>query len=150
MRYILCGIASILLGISIYFYCVRPIETSENKKFEALLNDEQIQIYYNAIDERRSIFFKGKVVAFIICLLLIKFILKKKTICRYCILVICINFIAGSIYFIYPKTNDVMGSLKTDKQHAAYNEVIKSMYKNIISGGILGIIGYVIIVRVFF
>lgn len=148
--YALCVVATGMLGASVYCYLMRTLKSEASKRFEAMLDDAQLDSYYRIVNERRRAFIVGKVIAFVACLILIQTTLRERTLCRYCILIVLINAITVSVYMLYPRSGLRVRDFITDEQEGAWTDLKREIRRNLALGFVLGVCGFAIFMRVIY
>ena len=146
--YALCVAATGMLGASVYCYLMRTLKSEASKRFEAQLDDAQLDSYYQIVNERRRAFVVGKVVAFAACLLLIKTTLRERTLCRYCGLIVLINVITVVVYMLYPRSGLRVRDFISAEQEGAWADLKREIWRNLALGFALGVCGFAVFMRV--
>ena len=108
---------------------------SELQLFRDTLNEKQLLTYNNIIEDRKTIYYTGTVIGFILTglyLLWNKFMRNKKSSskCSWvnaCIAVVIMSFVTYFYYMLTPKTDYMILHLKTSEQHHEWLNVYKSM-----------------------
>lgn len=146
--YAVCTLAVGLMGATIYTFIVRSVGGSTSVDFERTLSDKDIDVYYNIVNERKRAFVVGKLASVPVVLLLIRTVLTRRTLCRYCLIIISVNCITALVYMLYPrKYGKMKDRLKNDDQRRAWHALTVSIYKNLAVGFVVGACIFLIIAR---
>lgn len=107
---------------------------TELQSFRDTLNEKQILTYNNIIDERKTIYYTGTLLGFVltgIFLIWSKFFKKNSSFkCSWinaCVAVVIMSFVTYFYYMLVPKTDYMILHLKTNKQHHEWLNVYKTM-----------------------
>lgn len=141
-----CVFAFGCIGSSLYCFFVRNMKNSKTKALEALLDEEQLERYLAITKERRNIFIFGKIVGLIMGYLYITYN-NMSGWCKYCVFVVIVKFVACAVYLAYPKSDYFLRHVTTKEQSAAWVDVYVEMKYNMFFGFVLGMIGYMLLLR---
>jgi|MDTD01.1.fsa_nt_gb hypothetical protein len=141
-----CVFAAGCIGSSLYCFFVRNMKNSKTKHLESLLDDTQIEKYYAIMKERRNIFIFGKIVGLLLGFLYITYN-KLDGWCKYCVFVVIVKIVACIVYMMYPKSDYFLRHVTTKEQSSAWVDVYVEMKYNMFFGFILGMLGYLILMR---
>lgn len=141
-----CLFAAGFIGSSIYCFFVRNMNNEKTKHLEAVLNDEQVELYYRVVKERRNIFIFGKILGLVLGYLFITH-QKLDGWCKYCVFIVIVKVVACLTYMLVPKSTYFLRHITNQEQAAAWADVYVEMKYNLFFGFVLGLIGYAILIR---
>ena len=140
-----CGIFIVIIIAMIYFTIMTP--TEKHKTLHRLLTMHQKEAYKKIVHERRSIYYQGYLLGFILSMLIIYNSPKMKQNSMIC-LVGVVSFTVNYFYYILsPKSDWIILHLYSAQQRLAWLDVYKSMQFNYHMGFLLGIIGMMVLTK---
>ena len=136
LKCIWCIAAILIIVQNVYVFILACNKNNVVKqKFLSTLSEKEKSIYFEKVDERKSIYFCGLILGFIISLLYVayrnKFNIKTLTtfleVPWICIIVTFTIIITYIYYFLYPKSRKMITYLKTKSQRDAWKDVSQYM-----------------------
>ena len=148
MRISACVLAAGFIFAS--FYCmITSKKNKETVKFIKLLDSpEQISIYKQIVAERTVLFIQGQILGILVALFYI-YCFRNDSQFNYCIFALATYLITVAYYLIMPKKKYIIDHLKTQEQKVAWRNSNASMSRTYIMGFILGMVGYILLGRIF-
>jgi uncharacterized protein YacL len=150
IKRMVCG-TTCLLGAgfigSMVFCMVSTKDAKVFKRFERLLQPEQLLAYKNIANERLNIYLQGFFIGLVLAVLALNFVrqLKKvalaNKVCLFIVIALGFNYL---YYTLSPKSRYMLESLDTPEQVKAWLEIYKHMKSRVHMGVVLGLLGYLV------
>ena len=139
---ITCSI-SLVIVVAMVIMTLMVSNDSFVQSYRNQLPDDIKTEYDKIVTERQSIYFTGYVIGFVLSIFIIIFnvnVLKKRmpVIAMVCLAVVVSTLVNYFYYILSPKSNHIVGLLKTDQQRADWLRIYKSMQYYYHSSFVLG------------
>lgn len=144
-----CIIAGAFIFSSIFMNLRVNKQTINNPLFQ-LLNDNLKKKYMKITEERKNIYFKGFLIAFIISIFSLFFLnnnkmFKMNKLSNICFILATSFTINYFFYILHPKSDYMINHLESYKEKQAWLEIYKKMQFNYHLGFSLGLVGMLFI-----
>jgi hypothetical protein len=146
-----CG-TTCLLGAAFVGSMLFCMGTTKNagvfKKFEGLLDANQLNNYKAIANERLNIYLQGFFIGLVLAVLSLNFVrqLKKmptgNKVCLFIVIALGFNYL---YYSLYPKSQYMLESLNTPEQVKAWLSIYRHMQMRVKMGVVLGLVGYLLL-----
>jgi Ca2+/Na+ antiporter len=145
-------VSTCLLTGGFIFASIYTMFSSTNNKqvleFIGTLNPDQLSIYNKILAERSVIYLQGQVLGMMFALFYI-FYFRQDTTFNYCMFALITYIITIAYYMITKKQHHMIDHLTNKEQKIALKKSNKSMIITYVVGFILGMIGYILLARIF-
>ena len=146
-----CG-TTCLLGAAFVGSMLFCMGTTKNagvfKKFEGLLDANQLNNYKAIANERLNIYLQGFFIGLVLAVLSLNFVRQLKKIptgnkvCLFIVIALGFNYL---YYSLYPKSQYMLESLNTPEQVKAWLSIYRHMQMRVKMGVVLGLVGYLLL-----
>ena len=135
-----CTIFYVILITHMFMYGFTLINSSDLKKLDSLLSDEQRVIYSKIKKERLHHFYTGLGIGSLLGLFIILTNVGFNS--KYCLSGIILILTTVIVYYVLPKSDYMIQHLNTEEQKMSWLKVSRNFHKKKIVGFILAIVLY--------